>query len=376
MILVAGAEEKDQEMAGYHVVEAGALESFCRQVFEKLGASPPAAAEVAGHLVRANLAGHDSHGAIRIPQYALQIGQGIVQPAAEPSVISRRGATLLVDGGSGFGQFTTAFALARAIEVAREHGIAVAAIRRANHIGRVGDYAETAARQGFVAILTVGAAGPGVGGATPFGGAQRFLGTNPWSIGIPTTDRQPVLVDFATTVVAEGKVRVARAKHEQLPPGCIVDKEGRASADPEDYYAGGMLLPFGAHKGYGLALASALLGGLAAIGEPSPNLAGSPLAAGASAESARTGGALLIVIDPGAFGDRDAYAATVGKLSGAVRRVPAAGGAGQVLVPGEPEARNTAQRGREGIALPDDTWDAIAAVAQEHGVSMPASRAA
>ena len=363
-------------MAGYHVVQPDALEHLAAQLFRKLGAGPAAADEVAAHLVRANLAGHDSHGAIRIPQYALQISQGLIDPAAEPEIVQRRGATLLIDGRGGFGHYTTAFALDRAIEVAQELGAGVAAIRRANHIGRVGDYAEKAAQRGFLAVLTVGAAGPGVGGATPFGGAQRFLGTNPWSIGVPTTDPQPFLVDFASTVVAEGKVRVARDKHDALPPGCIVDKDGQPSTNPADFYAGGMLLPFGAHKGYGLALASALLGGLAAIGEPTPNLAGSPVQPGYGESDARLGGAFLIVIDPGAFGDRDAYAAAVGRVSTAVRRVPAAPGSAGVLVPGEPEARTTAQRRQDGLSLPEDTWQAIATVASEHGIDMPHSRAA
>lgn len=362
-------------MAGYRVIEPQALQTFAWQIFERLGAPTDAAEEVAGHLVRANLAGHDSHGAIRIPQYALQISQGIINPSARPQVVSRRGATLLVDGGAGFGQFTTAYALDRAIEVATEQGVACASIRGANHIGRLGDYGDTAARRGFVAMLSVGSAGPNVGGATPFGGAQRFLGTNPWSIGIPSSEENPVLVDFATTVVAEGKVRVARAKHEALPPGCIVDKEGRPSTNPEDFYAGGMLLPFGGHKGYGLALASAMLGGLAAIGDPNPNLAGSP-SPGPDPNRERMAGAFLVVIDPGAFGERDEYAESVGRLSGAVRRVPAAPGVSQVLIPGEPESRTTAQRRQEGIALPDDTWDAIAKVAGDAQVEMPAVRTA
>ena len=361
-------------MAGYRVVQPEALERLAAQIFERLGTPADAAAEVAAHLVRANLAGHDSHGAIRIPQYALQISQGAINPTARPEVLNRKGSTLLVDGGGGFGHFTTAFALKESSAVASEHGAAVAAIRRANHIGRVGDYAETAARQGLVAIITVGAAGPGVGGATPFGGAQRFLGTNPWSIGVPTGESAPVLVDFATTVVAEGKVRVARDKHEALPPGCIVDKDGNASTNPADFYTGGMLLPFGAHKGYGLALASALLGGLAAIGEDAPNLAGSPRIPDLAQAGELIGGALLIVIDPGAFGDREAYAAGVGRVTSAVRRVPAAPGGSGVLAPGEPEARTTAQRRRDGIALPDDTWEAIGKVASEQGVTLPESR--
>ena len=357
-------------MAEYFVVRAADLEPFGAQVFEALGAPADVAAEVAGHLVRANLAGHDSHGVIRIPQYALQIEQGAILPAARPTIVREHGATLLVDGAHGFGQFATVFALNKAMERAEQLGVAAAAIRGANHIGRVGDYAESAARRGFVAEITIGAAGPGVGASAPFGGTSRFLGTNPWSIGVPNDAGEPVLVDFATTVVAEGKVRVARDKHEPLPPGCIVDKEGRPSTDPADFYAGGTLLPFGGHKGYGLSLAAALLGGLAAIDEAEPRMGGTPKTPNEGARE-RLGGVLLVVIDPAAFGDRAAYAAAVGRVAGAATRVRPAPGAAAVLLPGEPEARTRAQREREGIGVPADTWEAVAQVATKAGIQMP-----
>ncbi len=361
-------------MAGYRTVTPDALEATGIAIFEALGAPADIAAEVSGHLVRANLAGHDSHGAIRIPQYAGQIAAGVVIPAARPSVIGGRGATVLVDGAQGFGQVATRFALDEAMVRARVHGIAGAAIRQANHIGRVGDYAEIAASAGLVAILTVGGAGPGVGGATPYGGATRFLGTNPWSIGIPVGNdgAPPVLVDFATTVVAEGKVKVARAKHEALPPGCIVDKDGVPSTDPEDFYAGGMLLPFGGHKGYGLAMASALLGMLAIIDDAHPTMAGNlGDARGGPDLAARGAGAFLVVIDPSAFGDAGSYRDHVARVAGALREVPPSG-ASPVMLPGDPEARTTAVRRASGIALPEDTWDAIAAIASDRGITMPA----
>jgi LDH2 family malate/lactate/ureidoglycolate dehydrogenase len=364
---------KDYLMADYRIVKPDALEATGTAVFEALGAPHDIAAEVAGHLVRANLAGHDSHGAIRIPQYAGQIDAGVVHPAARPSIIGGRGATVLVDGARGFGQVATRFALVEAMSRARVHGIAGAAIRQANHIGRVGDYAEIAAAEGLVTILTVGSAGPGVGAATPFGGAARFLGTNPWSMGIPVGNdgAPPVLVDFATTVVAEGKVKVARAKHEALPFGCITDRHGAPSTDPEDFYAGGMLLPFGGHKGYGLALASALIGTLAIIDDAHPTMAGNLADARDGAELAsRVAGAFLVVIDPSAFGDAEVYRERVARVTRELRKVPPAG-TGAVMLPGDPESRTTASRRASGITLPDDTWDAIAAIAAAHGVEMP-----
>jgi LDH2 family malate/lactate/ureidoglycolate dehydrogenase len=363
-------------MPGYRIVDPATLETFTRDVFERLGTPSDIAAEVAAHLLRANLSGHDSHGVLRIPQYAQWIAQGWIVPGARPEVVRDQGATLLVDAGAGFGQFATRFTLERGMERAAATGVAAAAIRHANHIGRLGDYTELAARQGYVAEITVGAAGPGIGGATPFGGAARFLGTNPWSIGIPRAGADPVMVDFATTVVAEGKVRVARAKHAPLPPGCVVDKAGQPSTDPEDFYAGGMLLPVGAHKGYGLSLAAALLGGLSSIGEDNPSMAGAAAPPGDAGARNRTGGVFVVVVDPRAFGDGAEYAAQVARVTTALKRVPPAPGVDEVLIPGEPEARTRAQRSQEGVSLPEDTWDAIAAVAGPAGVAMPPARTA
>lgn len=361
-------------MAGYQIVEPAALQKFGTAVFRALGTPEDIATEVAAHLVRANLAGHDSHGAIRIPQYATMIEQGTIVPDARPIIMRQRGAAVLVHAGGGFGQFASAYALQQGVDRAKELGIGAVAIRQANHIGRVGDYTEQAARQGFVAEVVVGAAGPAIGGATPFGGAARFLGTNPWSIAIPRPDGAPVLVDFATTVVAEGKVRVARSKHEALPPGCIVDSQGHASTNPDDFYAGGMLLPFGGHKGYGLALAAALLGGLASIGEENPTMAGAAAPPEGTSGRDRIAGVLMVVIDPGAFGDAAEYTAAVGRVTDSLKKVPPAPGVSEVLLPGEPEARTRAQREQAGLALPDDTWEAIDQVARKVGVAMPATR--
>ncbi|MDP9372691.1 MAG: Ldh family oxidoreductase, partial [Chloroflexota bacterium] len=299
-------------MAGARVCPPRSLERFARGVFAALGADRDTAAEVARHLVGANLAGHDSHGVIRVPHYVGLADAGELDPAARP-VVAREGViTALIDARRGFGQVSTAFALDWAAGRARERGLAAAAVRGSNHIGRLGEYTERAAALGLIAIVTVGGAGPGIGGVVPHGGRDRFLSTNPWSIGVPAGDRPPLIFDAATSTIAEGKVRVARARGSPLPPGAIVDRHGRPSTDPEDFYAGGALLPLGGavagHKGYGLGLAAALLGGLAMIDDPAPPLAGT---AGANAPPPETygriAGVFLAVIDPAAFGDGAAY---------------------------------------------------------------------
>lgn len=377
----AAARSMDAAVSTGHATPAPAtfaaadLQDCARRILVRLGAPEPAAAEVARHLVRSNLAGHDSHGVMRLPQYAQMVADGSVTPGATPRVIAEKGATVIVDGGGTFGQVTGAFALETASARVGALGTIVVAMRNANHLGRIGDYAEAAAARGHVAIVTVGVAGPGIGGAAPFGGAEAFLSTNPWAFGVPSDGDRPVLVDFATTILPEGKVRVARDSGKSLPPGTILDARGHDSTDPNAFYAGGVLLPLGGdvagHKGYGLALASALLGALGAIGQAQPNLVGALTPAQGTADAA--GGALLILIDPSAFGPVGEYRQAVGRVSRAARRVrPARHEA--VQVPGDPEARSTAARNQEGISLPATTVEAIRALAARLGESFPSPK--
>lgn len=373
----------------YVLTRPEALEPFARDLFVALGTPHAHAAEVARHLVHSNLAGHDSHGVMRIPQYAEMIRQKVVNPAGNPHVHSEMGATVVVDGECTFGQVTAAYALEVATSRLKGLGAVVVAMRNANHLGRIGDYVDTAGRNGHVAIVTVGAAGPGVGGASPFGGAGAFLSTNPWAIGIPSSapargpeglghenrpgEGDPVLVDFATTVIPEGKVRVARDSNKPVPEGCILDANGVPTTRAQDFYDGGMLLPLGGatagHKGYGLAFASALLGALGSIGQSEPNLVGALPPAGGFDECAA--GAVLILIDPGAFGDPDAYRQNVTRVSRAARRVRPAPGTEAVLIPGDPESRAAKARNANGISLPRTTWDSLAEIASATGVAMP-----
>ncbi|HEY8741602.1 MAG TPA: Ldh family oxidoreductase, partial [Chloroflexota bacterium] len=359
-------------MAGDRVCMAGALQQFVAAVCAAMGADADIASEVASHLVRANLSGHDSHGVIRIPQYVAQADQGELLPGARPAIMKETTVGALIDAGRGFGHFSTSFALQWAMERAGEHGLAAAAVRHSSHIGRLGEYTEHAAERGLIAMVTVGAAGPGVGGVNLYGGRKRFFGANPWSIGVPALEHLPVVFDGSTSAIAEGKVRVARAKGAQLPPGCIVDAEGNPSTDPADFYAGGALVPLGGevagHKGYGLSLASALLSGLAMIDDSEPTLIGASSVQDETDTRGRMAGVFLTVIDPALFGNSASYSKMVDETLAAAKRVPPAAGTSEILIPGEPEARSRDQRGRSGITLPEATWNDLLAVAERYGV--------
>jgi hydroxycarboxylate dehydrogenase B len=356
------------------------LAAFVTRMLTALGAPPAVAAEVSQHLVAANVAGHDSHGVQRLPQYAAQIEAGDLIPHALPEVLSRRGAVSVIDARRGFGHVAARFAAERAATAAARHGLGAAAIRHCTHIGRVGHYAEFLADRGLVSLTTVGMAGDGVGCVMPPGTGRRFLGANPWTIGIPATTGH-VVVDVSSAVAAEGKVQAALAAGRPLADGIIVDQAGRPTREPADYFAGGGLLPLGGpaagHKGFGLGLAAALLGGLAVLGDTEPTMAGASVSPDADPRG-RVAGVLLLALDPAAFGPPVSGPPVSGPaVSGAAASYPAATAAtiaaahrlpGDVIVPGEPEAQARA-RHRAGLEIPALTWQELGRLADRLGVA-------
>lgn len=362
-------------MAMMLICPAEPLTEFVARVFQATGAEPDVAAEVALHLVRSNLSGHDSHGVIRVAQYVGQIGKGEIVPSARPIVLRETPATALIDARRTFGHYSTAFALEWTMAHARQTGVAVAAVRHSSHIGRLGEYTERAAEHGLIAIVTVGVGGPGVGGMVLHGARQRFFGANPWSFGVPAAGRPPMMFDGSSSAVAEGKVRFARAKGTPLAEGCIMDRDGNPTTDPEDFYAGGALLPLGSplagHKGYGLAMASMLIGALAMIDDADPSLVGASIKQDVADERGRAAGVLVMAIDPAFFGDAQHYQAMVSESLAAAKRMPPAPGVEEILVPGEPEVRMREQRGCDGVPLPEATWNDLAAVAKQLGLPLP-----
>ena len=330
-------------------------------IFEAAGTPADIADEVSRSLVDANLAGHDSHGVLRIPSYLAMISPGQLKPAARPVVLKETATSVLIDGCQGFGQISGLFATDRVVDKALAAGIAIAGIIRCTHMGRVGEYAERAVARGCVAIVTVGGFG-GRGAAAPYGGARPVFGTNPIAFGFGGKEVDPVIGDMATTMVAEGKLRVARAKGEPLPPGLILDAEGNPSTNVEDFYAGGMLLPFGGHKGSALALLVDLLG---------PALTGSAHYAEGAYPALGPTGTVIIAISNGVFRPPEEFAANVDRTIQRIKAVPPAPGFSEVLVAGEPERRNRAARLASGIPLPEATWEALRQAAAELNVTLP-----
>ena len=337
---------------------ADQLTALASAIFTAAGASPDNTRTVVSSLVGANLAGHDSHGVIRIPSYVEDIRKGRLKPAATPFVTRETGPTTSVDGAATFGQVGARFATETAARRARETSIAGVALKRGHHTGRVGGWAELGASQGMITLAAGARHRVSDRTVAPFGGRAPALGTTPIAWAIPRSGGQPpILLDFATSAAARGKLLVARAKGEPLPPGWIVDSEGRPSTDVEDFFNGGFLLPFAGHKGYALSVIVELM----AIG----------LSGGDLLDSSEHGSCLFVLcIDPKAFRPIEEFDQTVENTAARLKSIPPAEGFDEVLLLGEPEARSRAARTRDGIPLPENTWQALVTVARDFGVPL------
>jgi hydroxycarboxylate dehydrogenase B len=339
-------------------LDAALLERLTRDIFAARGVPPDDAAWVATMLVRANLRGHDSHGVIRVPQYAAALKSGTLNPKPQMTLVVDTPTIAILDGDGGFGQVVARRGIGLAIERARTQGLAAVALRGANHVGRLADYAEMAAQGGLIGLLWANARG-GLNVA-PWGGAARRLGTNPHAIAVPGPNGVVAMShDFASSVWAEGKLRVKFNRGETVPPGIMLNGRGEPSNDPREYYTEppGSLLTAGAHKGFGLSIAIEILGGIlsgagAASGEP----------------SLFRNGTLMVCIDPVRFLPLAEFHAQVAGLLDWVRSAPLAAGAKEILIPGEPEARMERERRAGGVPIEDTTWQQIQQAAEEVGV--------
>lgn len=312
-------------------------------VLKDAGATHRNATIVAESLVESNLRGHDSHGVRRLVPYVQFIREQRLDPAAEPTT-ERDRAVLAVDGHNGFGQVAARQAVQDLKTTAHEHGVAAATVRNANHVGRIGEWVEALADDDLVALAFCNAE-PIV---APFGGRERRLGTNPLAWAAPRATPNPALVmDWSTAAMPEGKVAVAKARGDELPEGVVVDGSGQPSTDPQALYDGGALLPFGAHKGSGLSVMIQLVGGA---------LAGTGVF---GEQGAAANGTVLIALDIDAFTTRQAFEDQAEAFCAALAGTKPAAGFDAVLVPGEIERRTRAQRMREGVPLPAETWSEL-----------------
>ena len=336
-------------------IAADAATELARQIFVAHGASNRNARIVAEHLVTSDLMGVPSHGLNRVVQYTSEIAGGLLRPAATPAVTTLAPTRLQIDGGSGFGQVACMAAVDVAAKAVAEYGTAFVTVRNTEHTGRLGAYTEALARSGNLAVA-FGSGPPRHHRVPPFGGREGRMSTNPISWAAPTAV-EPVVADFSTTSVPEGKIRLWRDTARAVPPDTLCDATGRMSSDPEDLYSDppGFLLPLGGerfgHKGSALALLA--------------EVAATLLSGDATDDADDRGNNLALLAVRGAPDLADRVSDTVRYLRSSAPRDPQR----PVLMPGEIEQKAAA--GATSVELGEASWQRLAAVAVDCGVAAP-----
>ena len=360
--------DKSVDPSSYRI-PAAALRAFMASVFRATGSSDAEATIVGNHLVDANLAGHESHGVIRVSKYVDWHARSMVIANRHAVVVRETPCHLVVDGQFGYGQVIGTEATDLAIIKARQSGLCAVAIRNAGHLGRIGAWAEQAANAGLASVHFVNTSGFGLLVA-PHGGTDRRLSANPIAAGAPGPDGESLILDMSTSAIAEGKIQVAMNREEQLPEGCTVDSQGRPNRDPAVFYGPpvGALLPIGGHKGYGLSIFCEIFAGA---------LSGGQTTNPANATAGRlVNNMLSLVFDAEAFCGAEAFNAEIARLAAWVKASPPVMPGGEVLLPGEIERRTRARLERDGIPLDVVTRRQIADSVRALAVAVPPGFAA
>lgn len=345
-------------------LSAATLTPIVTTLFEAAGVPAADAAVVAHSLVDANLCGHDSHGVMRVPQYVEFLKKGTYKAGVPLTVFNETQAIVSADGNWGLGQVQAHRLLGKLIPKAQALGVAAGTLRNCGHTGRLGEYAEAAAREKLAFFGAVNSHGAGRRVAPP-GGREGRISTNPICLGAPTSG-DPVVLDFGTSAVAEGKVRGQFQKKEAAPAGWLIDHTGTPTTDPGVLYAEprGSILPFGGaqmYKGFGLGLLLDLLCG---------GLSGGPCSNPTFPIAGQGNTAVFVVFDPKHFGGTEHFVTQTDGLTEYVRSCPRADGVSAITLPGDPERAAKAARERDGIAIPDGTWELIVKTATELGVAL------
>ena len=351
-------------------VDAEALAAYVATLVAALGTAEDEAADVAASLVGSDLRGHASHGSMRVPWYERMRDAGELDVAATPTV-ERDGAVVRVDGHDGYGQLAGRAAVDALVEATLEHGVATAGVVDAAHLGRVGEWAERAAAAGVMVSVYANTQG-GSATVAPPGSATRTLSTNPVAAGVPTFDAAPfdVVLDMATSQVANGKIRARGAAGKDVPAEWTVTADGGSVREPEAFEAGeGAALPLGGrtsgYKGFGLSVVTELFAGTLSDG----------LVVGQRSSDWPANAAAFLAVDPLRFTTREAHEARLRSLLEQVRgatfsdAIPMGPGAKPEpgALPGEPEHRLAEERREGGVPVPEPVAASLAEVAERYG---------
>lgn len=351
----AAAKASASQPEGTITVYTGAKEltEACCKAFLRAGVSKRDAAIVSASLVDASLRGIDTHGVVRLAKYVDGLKKGSINPSPKVRVRLSAPAVLRVDGDNGLGAVVASRTMDRLIVLAKRTGVAAAGVRSSNHYGTVSYYLRKAAEQNLIAMGCV----HGESLQVPFGGVEPFFGTNPLAFVFPSPDG-PVVIDFATSATTFGRMMQARTLKQRLPENQAIDSEGNTTTDPD---RARRILPMAGHKGYGLALAvevfSAILNG-------APFGPGVPPVFRDGIDVPGQLGHFFVVIDPSRFAGGRTFLHNIGEMIHALRQSKPAPGFEGVMIPGEPESNEFAQRMKIGVPLSPEVWTTIQQLAR------------
>lgn len=326
-------------------------------ILEAYGVPRADAVLVAESLVTSDMWGHPSHGLLRLPWYVARVRSGAMTAVTEVRHLNTFGAVTVLDGRDGIGQVIINHAIDEAATAAATHGVGVVAVRNSNHFGTAAYWTRLLAERGCVGILTTN----GSPAMAPWGGTQKMIGANPWSIAVPSAGNGTVVLDIANTGVARGKIYAARERGERLPEGWAIDASGLPTTDPQAAIDG-VILPMAGHKGYAISFMMDVLSGVLTGSSSATDIVG-PFV-----PDRRSGcGHLAIAIDIAAIMPLAEFESRMDNLIGTVKQCPTAPGQ-QILVPGELENRAVEQsHGR--ITLPAATLAEVNELAAGAGVA-------
>lgn len=345
-------------------MEVERLRQLGTAILDVLGSPHERSAWVIETLLRSNLAGHDSHGFMRLLQYATHLREGHIDPAADVLTLRETACTALLDAQRTWGQVAAREAMKRAITIAATQGISMVALRNCPHIGRLGEYVLMAAERDMIGVAFVNSRTGRGGNVVPWGGMDGRFTPTPLAFAAPSGLDWHVLVDITASVMPEGKVRDHFYRGAQLPENVIIDADGKPTRDARDFYGPppGGILPLGGafgHKGYALGvLIEMLAGGLSGAGYVSDDAV------------TYGNGVLFQAMSIGVFEDPDDFKRRTRELIAYVKSSRPQDGVDEVLFPGEPEYLRAQGRQRCGIDVPDSLWRAISELAAEIGVEV------
>ena len=343
-------------------VKLDLAENLIAEMFKKKSCNLDEAKTISKRLCLSNLKGHDSHGIVRVPRYCDWIDENKVFPNREHKIILDSGPLAIVDANQGFGQVMGERSVEEGIKKAKKHGISLIGLKNSGHLGRIGDWSELAADKGMVSLHFVNVRGSLL--VAPFGGSDRRGSTSPLSIGVPIKGGDHIILDMATSTVAEGKALVAQKGGKNLPLDALVDQFGNITNNTEALYGkigpndvpnpdkgSGAITAFGMHKGFGINFMMEILGGALTSND----------VCGVNHNELRpfANGMLSIFIDVEKFVDIDYFANEVKSYSDFVRSSPPAKGVENVMIPGDNEKKIYNDRLTNGIPIAEEAWNLI-----------------